>query len=143
MTENCEGAKFEILLDGEPQSCRDTMLTAMGAATFLKSQHPKSNVAVRIADRPFDRSDAATVTKVPRGEYLGRLVGGPPKDEVEHFIKCPACDGWINCRNWSACSSTRVRCPTHPRISRNDRRSVRRAWDRAIIADGIRLGAVT
>jgi hypothetical protein len=47
MTENCEGAKFEILIDGEPQSCRDTMLTAMGAATFLKSQHPKSNVAVR------------------------------------------------------------------------------------------------
>ena len=47
MTENCEGAKFEILLDGEPQSCRDTMLTAMGAAAILKSQNPTSRVAVR------------------------------------------------------------------------------------------------
>jgi len=47
MTENCEGAKFEILLDGEPQSCRDTMLTAMGAATILKRQNPTSRVAVR------------------------------------------------------------------------------------------------
>jgi hypothetical protein len=47
MTENCEGAKFEILLDGEPQSCRDTMLTAMGAAAILQSQNPTSRVAVR------------------------------------------------------------------------------------------------
>jgi hypothetical protein len=39
-----QGAKFEIHLDGERQSCRDTMLTAMGAATF--SQNPKSKVAV-------------------------------------------------------------------------------------------------
>jgi hypothetical protein len=47
MIEDCEGAKFEILLDGEPQSCRDTMLTAMGAATILKSQNPAGQVAVR------------------------------------------------------------------------------------------------
>ena len=44
---DCEGAKFEILLDGKPQSCRDTMLTAMGAATFIKGQNPGSKVAVR------------------------------------------------------------------------------------------------
>ena len=47
MNEDCLGARFEILLDGKTQSCRDTMLTAMGAATFLKSQNPSSNVAVR------------------------------------------------------------------------------------------------
>jgi hypothetical protein len=47
MIEDCEGAKFEILLDDEPQCCRDTMLTAMGAATFIKGQNPKSKVAVR------------------------------------------------------------------------------------------------
>jgi hypothetical protein len=35
------------LLDGEPQSCRDTMLTAMGTANILKCQNPKSKVAVR------------------------------------------------------------------------------------------------
>jgi hypothetical protein len=47
MIEDCEGAKFEILLDGEPQSCRDTMPTAMGAAAILKSQNPGSKIAVR------------------------------------------------------------------------------------------------
>ena len=38
MSDDCFGARFEILLDGMTQSCRDTMLTAMGAATFIKSQ---------------------------------------------------------------------------------------------------------
>jgi hypothetical protein len=47
MIDDCQGARFEILLDGEPQSCRDTMLTAMGAATILKTQNPGSKVAVR------------------------------------------------------------------------------------------------
>jgi hypothetical protein len=46
MSEECLGAKFEVLLDGKTQYCRDTMLTAMGAATFIKSQNPNSNVAV-------------------------------------------------------------------------------------------------
>ena len=45
--DDCLGARFEILLDGKTQSCRDTMLTAMGAATILKSQNPNSKVAVR------------------------------------------------------------------------------------------------
>ena len=40
MNEDCLGARFEILLDGKTQSCRDTMLTAMGAATFLKIKIP-------------------------------------------------------------------------------------------------------
>jgi hypothetical protein len=35
---DCFGARFEVLLDGRTQYCRDTMLTAMGAATFIKSQ---------------------------------------------------------------------------------------------------------
>jgi len=26
-------------------------------------------------------------------------VGDPPKDEAEHFIRCPACGGWIDCRD--------------------------------------------
>jgi hypothetical protein len=37
---------------------------------------------------------------IPRGTYFGRRVGGqPPKDEAEHFIRCPACGGWIDCRD--------------------------------------------
>ena len=47
MSDDCLGARFEILLDGKTQSCRDTMLTAMGAATFSRHQRPNSNVAVR------------------------------------------------------------------------------------------------
>ena len=48
MSEDCLGARFEILLDGKTQSCRDTMLTAMGAATFPnETKNPRSRVAVR------------------------------------------------------------------------------------------------
>ena len=47
MSENCQEAKFEILLDGKIQSCRDTMLTAMGAAKLIQWQNPHSKVAVR------------------------------------------------------------------------------------------------
>ena len=47
MSDDCLGARFEILLDGKTESCRDTMLTAMGAAHLLKQQHPNSKVAVR------------------------------------------------------------------------------------------------
>ena len=45
--DDCLGARFEILLDGMTQSCRDTMLTAMGAATFIKRQNPNCKVAVK------------------------------------------------------------------------------------------------
>jgi hypothetical protein len=34
-----------------------------------------------------------------RGAYLGRPIGDQPKDEAEHFIKCRACGGWIDCRD--------------------------------------------
>jgi hypothetical protein len=44
---DCFGARFEILLDDKTQYCRDTMLTALGAATFIKSQNPSSRVTVR------------------------------------------------------------------------------------------------
>ena len=31
---------------------------------------------------------------IPRGKYIGRRLGDPPKDEAQHFIRCPACGGW-------------------------------------------------
>jgi hypothetical protein len=34
---------------------------------------------------------------IRRGKYIGKLVGDPPKDEAEHFIRCPACGGWTDC----------------------------------------------
>jgi len=36
---------------------------------------------------------------VPCGKYIGRPVGDPPKSKAEHFIKCPACGGWIDRRD--------------------------------------------
>jgi hypothetical protein len=36
---------------------------------------------------------------IPRGKYLGRRLGEPPKDEAEHFIRCQACGGWIDYRD--------------------------------------------
>jgi hypothetical protein len=45
--EDCLGARFEILLDGKTQYCRDTLITAMGAANIIQGQNPKSRVAVR------------------------------------------------------------------------------------------------
>ena len=69
MSEDCLGAKFEILLDGKTQYCRDTMLTAMGAATFVKSRKSQQQRGrERPANWPSNRvAGAATVTDIPRG----------------------------------------------------------------------------
>jgi hypothetical protein len=40
-----------------------------------------------------------TVTDIPRGKYIGKRIGQPATDEAEHFIRCPACGGWIDCRD--------------------------------------------
>jgi hypothetical protein len=42
------------------------------------------------------------VTDIRRGEFMGRRVGGDPANEAEHFIKCGACGGWIDCRDLGA-----------------------------------------
>lgn len=34
-----------------------------------------------------------------RGQYMGERVGEKPASEAEHFIKCAACGGWIDCRD--------------------------------------------
>jgi hypothetical protein len=36
MIDDCVGAKFEILVDGETKACRDTVLTAMGLQLFSR-----------------------------------------------------------------------------------------------------------
>jgi hypothetical protein len=30
------------------------------------------------------------MTEIPRRKYIGKRVGGPPADERDDFIKCPA-----------------------------------------------------
>jgi hypothetical protein len=39
---------------------------------------------------------------IPRGRYFGEPVDGPPAGEADHFIRCPACGGWIDCRDLDA-----------------------------------------
>jgi hypothetical protein len=34
---------------------------------------------------------AATETMILRGTYFGRPIGEQPKDEAEHYIRCPGC----------------------------------------------------
>jgi hypothetical protein len=37
---------------------------------------------------------------IPRGTIFGRRVGDPqPQSEADHFVRCPACGGWIDCRD--------------------------------------------
>jgi hypothetical protein len=54
---------------------------------------------------------APVMIDIPRGKYL-RMRNGPlPTHDAELFVKCPACDGWIDC------SSTRATCRTLRRIT--------------------------
>jgi hypothetical protein len=32
-------------------------------------------------------------------KYLRERLGEGPAGEAEHFIRCPACDGWMDCRD--------------------------------------------
>ena len=54
---------------------------------------------------------------IPRGKYLGELVGDPPEAEAEHFVRCPACDGWIDCRDLGQVFE-HTRCRINPNDSR-------------------------
>jgi hypothetical protein len=36
---------------------------------------------------------------VARGRYLGKRLGDSTKSDAEHFIRCPTCGGWIDCRD--------------------------------------------
>jgi hypothetical protein len=41
------------------------------------------------------------IIEFPRMKYIGRRVGDPPRDETEHFYRCPACGRWVDCRDLS------------------------------------------
>ena len=51
----------------------------------LEPTHPLAKVRVEMGD-------------IPRGKYT---ASASPKDEAEHFIRCPACGGWIDCRDFA------------------------------------------
>jgi len=39
---------------------------------------------------------------IPRGKYLGRDADLVIENDADHFIRCPACHGWIDCRDLSS-----------------------------------------
>jgi hypothetical protein len=39
------------------------------------------------------------IIEFPRGKYIDRPMGGPPEDEAERPYRCPACGGWVDCRD--------------------------------------------
>ena len=52
------------------------------------------------------------MTDVPRGKYIGNWLSASPGDEADHFIRCPVCDGWIDCRDLLRSSSMKARSHT-------------------------------
>ena len=70
---------------------------------------------------------------IPRGRYLGKRLGDPPKDEADHFIRCPVCDGWIDCRDLGHVLEHEGPLPHElSRISRSDLDRSRDIMDREV-----------
>jgi hypothetical protein len=57
------------------------------------------------------------------GTHVGQLVGDPR--EVEHFIRCPVCGGWIDCRDlaqvFESAGLLYFACPLYPGVDGRSR----------------------
>jgi hypothetical protein len=53
---------------------------------------------------------------IPRGSIIGKPLY-PVASEAEHFIKCAACGGWVNCRDLGIVFEHEGPLP-HPAIDR-------------------------
>jgi hypothetical protein len=58
---------------------------------------------------------------IPRGKYIGERLGEGPASEAEHFIKCPTCNGWIDCRDLGHVLDEHEGPLPSDRINRNNR----------------------
>ena len=97
-----------------PGSGASSISTWMAAATSqcspaLKPRGVHATISMRLnldgygpAETKGETPDSHSLADemmIPRGKYIGRRLGAPPKDEPEHFMRCPACGGWIDCRD--------------------------------------------
>jgi len=59
---------------------------------------------VTVPEMPDDFQEDLNVAEqhFPRGKHRGKPVGTPPADEAEHFMKCPDCGCWVDCRDLRA-----------------------------------------
>ena len=109
------GAQYEISVDGVPRAYRDRQDIALQTARFLKSRKStQCGHAQELADPRGDRRGVQVgplkLTDIPRRKYIGRRLGDQPTEEAEHFMRCPRCGGWMDCRDLARSSSTKVRC---------------------------------
>jgi hypothetical protein len=59
------------------------------------------------------------IIEFPRGKYIGRPMGDPPKDEAEGLYRCPACGGWVDCRDLGQVFDHEGPLPSGPKIGAN------------------------
>jgi len=56
----------------------------------------------------------------------GAASGVPPKDESEHFMRCPKCNGWVDMRDLGpGVRGATARCRIRLKISRSEMPKVR------------------
>jgi hypothetical protein len=62
---------------------------------------------------------ASMTPPVPRGKIIGKLTGGPPLSEADHFHTCETCGGWLDMRDHGAVFDHEEPCPIRQRIKRS------------------------
>ena len=53
-----------------------------------------------------------SVVMLPK--IIGKRRGGEPEDEREHFIRCPACGGWLDMRDLGEVLDHELACDGTP-----------------------------
>ena len=60
------------------------------------------------------------MAEIPRGRYIGKPADGIPTTEAEHFMQCPACGGWLDCRDLAKLLPMTDHCHTRRRTNRDE-----------------------
>lgn len=55
---------------------------------------------------------------VAPGEIIGQPKGWVPESEADHFMQCPACGEWIDCRDLGMALQHAGKLPHGPGIKR-------------------------
>lgn len=55
---------------------------------------------------------------IPRNTYIGSPLNCTTLTEVDHYIKCAECGGWIDCRDLGSVFDHEGAEATHPKMDR-------------------------
>jgi hypothetical protein len=61
----------------------------------------------------------SSIIEFQRRNHIGRRKGHSPKNEAEHFYRCSACGGWVDCRELGQVSTMKGRYRIRPTIGAN------------------------